>query len=251
MSADMMYYGTHMEFYKCSSASTIIEHDIHCGTCDKYYVVASVKHICNKEMRCTRRYDPPTLTNITVRCVDPDAVYSQKTCLDCIERERAANAPTYNKCAGCGYQGWYKPAPGTGHCPGCASAVDAPEVVPDVALPTAPEPVAPRKPRPVGMINVERSDPRGYAPIRITLAFLAYNDTTKVYLYPMITRSVGELDYEDDSLRVDAAEFIAAVIDAKKEIEDALPGIIWIDIPTSLKMYLEDLAKDAGLSLTF
>lgn len=207
-------------------------------------MTVSVQHVCNRELKCTRQNDPPEITNITARAIDIDAKYAEAVCLDCIGVEKRANAPTYNKCPGCGYQGWYKPTTDTLHCISCINSADEPIVAPAIALPTTLEAKTPRKPRPIGTITYETAPASGCDPASIYLTFRGYSDTQNIREEPKLSKTL-------DSLCYTSSGFIALVIATKKEIEDALPGIIWVDIPTVLKMYLEDLAEDSDVSITF
>lgn len=225
-----------MQFFKCSSKVTIITENVHCPQCDKYYNVCSLEHICNREMSCTKRDDPPEITNVTIYAVPADIDYVHQVCLGCKEAERRANAPTYNKCAKCGYHGWYKPDTATGYCSSCTVSVDIPECIPDVALPSAPAPAVLREHRPIGKIVVDTTIDR-------SITLYAYSDTTKIY--------DAADDWCDVRMRGNLSEFITEVIDHKNKFESIYPGIIWVDIPTSLRMFLEDSADDAGLSVTF
>lgn len=217
---------------------------MHCPWCDKYYAIVSVQHVCNRELKCTRQNDPPEITNITARAVDIDAKYIDTVCLECIDAEKRANAPTYNKCPGCGYQGWYKPTTDTLHCISCINSADEPVVAPAVAHPTAPVAKEPRKPRPIGTITYETFPASKFDPSGIELTFRGYPDTQNICSEPKISKTLDSMCYASSG-------FITPVLAAKKEIEDALPGIIWVDIPAALKMYLEDLAEDNGVVITF
>lgn len=229
-----------MEFFKCSSRSTVLAENVHCPRCDKYYNVCSVRHICNREMSCTRRDDPPETINTTIYAVPIDIEYTQQVCLDCVEAERRANAPTYNKCTKCGYLGWFKPDATTGYCPSCAVVVEV-DVVPDVALPTAPQPAAPRRCQPVGKISTTVSSDGRLSSISLD----SFADTTLVFTGTIMGHFINTSGYDSQY------SLIKRIIEAKNDIEARYPDIIWIDIPTSLRMFLEDSAEDVGLELTF
>ena len=109
---------------ECTTKKVIHSPRLFCPTCDRYYSLFSLKHICNPVLPCDRSNQTPKyveeyLHDIPQKILDTTPVAD---CDDCVNKRRESVKVTETTCPMCDYTGWYD-SHESPFCPACLAVM--------------------------------------------------------------------------------------------------------------------------------